>query len=147
MEALIKAMPTQVLEQAQQTAAKTDSSIGSQMGIVMTKQLYRELGVNTDRIERNYILVTGLKMLLMTLGMVLCVIGVTFCSARFAAGICRDMRHDVFQKSPRSPMGSLTNSQPPLSSHGRQMISRKSSSFSSWCRARFCMHDHRVAAW
>ena len=64
----------------------------------MTKQLYRELGVNTDRIERNYILVTGLKMLLMTLGMVLCVIGVTFCSARFAAGICRDMRHDVFQK-------------------------------------------------
>lgn len=98
MEALIKAMPTQVLEQAQQAAAKTDSSIGSQMGIVMTKQLYRELGVNTDRIERNYILVTGLKMLLMTLGMVLCVIGVTFCSARFAAGICRDMRHDVFQK-------------------------------------------------
>ena len=36
MEALIKAMPTQVLEQAQQAAAKTDSSIGSQMGIAVS---------------------------------------------------------------------------------------------------------------
>ena len=56
MGALIKAMPPQVLEQAQQAAAKTDPSIGSQMGVVMTKQLYKELGVNTDHIERNYIL-------------------------------------------------------------------------------------------
>lgn len=98
MGALIQTMPRQLLEQAQQAAAGSDNSIGAQMGVVMTKQLYQELGVNTDRIERNYILITGAKMLLMTLGMVLSVIGVTFCSARFAAGICRDMRHDVFQK-------------------------------------------------
>ena len=98
MGALIQTMPRQLLEQAQQAAAGSDNSIGAQMGVVMTKQLYQELGVNTDKIERNYILITGAKMLLMTLGMVLSVIGVTFCSARFAAGICRDMRHDVFQK-------------------------------------------------
>ena len=98
MGALIQTMPRQLLEHAQQAAAGSDNSIGAQMGVVMTKQLYQELGVNTDKIERNYILITGAKMLLMTLGMVLSVIGVTFCSARFAAGICRDMRHDVFQK-------------------------------------------------
>lgn len=99
MGAFIQALPRQALEQAQKAAAGTDDSIGAQMGVVMTRQLYGELGLDTDRVERNYILITGLKMLLLTLGMVLSVIGVTFCSSRFAAGICRDMRHDVFQKA------------------------------------------------
>lgn len=97
MGALLQTMPQQ-LQQAQQAASGSDDAIGSQMGVVMTKLLYQELGVDTDAVERDYILLTGLKMLLMTLGMVLSVIGVTFCSARFAAGICRDMRHDVFEK-------------------------------------------------
>ena len=58
----------------------------------------QELQVDMDALRMNYILRTGLLMLLVTLLGVLAAIAVGFCASRSAAGFARDLRRDVFRK-------------------------------------------------
>ena len=62
------------------------------------KQEYVALGVNTDKMQTNYLLHTGLLMLLVTLVTVVCTITVGLLGARTAAGVARDLRKAVFEK-------------------------------------------------
>jgi len=69
-----------------------------QMAVNMVKAEYAALGMDITPIQTNYILKTGLIMLLLTLLSAACVIGVSFFSSRTAAGLSHDLRQLVFQK-------------------------------------------------
>ncbi len=75
------------------------------MGEIMLDQIaalavgleYEIIGLDTDKLQSNYILKAGGLMLLMTLLSVLCTISVSFLASRTAAGMARDIRSDLFQ--------------------------------------------------
>lgn len=87
-----------VIEDSIATAAATPDMMLEQTAAVFTKSFYVELGADTDSIQNNYILMTGLKMLGLTVLLTICAVGAGFCLARLGAGVGRDLRHDVFQK-------------------------------------------------
>lgn len=92
----------------EQLAKITDSmdarfeALGDQMivqaAVGAVKAEYKALGMETDKLQNNYILNVGGWMLLLTLLSAVCTITVGYLSARIAAGMARDIRRDVFQK-------------------------------------------------
>lgn len=70
----------------------------SQMAVELVKSEYTLLGYDLNAIQRNYLLITGAKMLAMTLLMVAAAIGVGFIGAKTAAAIGRDLREKLFTK-------------------------------------------------
>ena len=86
------------LEQVKEQMKDVPDMVLTQSVPVYIKSVYQELGVNTDKIQIQYILYTGLKMLgLALLGMVAS-ITVGFLAARVAASTGRDLRSRVFTK-------------------------------------------------
>ena len=86
------------LEQVKEQMKDVPDMVLTQSVPVYIKSVYQELGVNTDKIQIQYILHTGLKMLgLALLGMVAS-ITVGFLAARVAASTGRDLRSRVFTK-------------------------------------------------
>jgi ATP-binding cassette, subfamily B, multidrug efflux pump len=74
------------------------SKMISQMAVAAVRAEYAALGMNTSRLQTNYILHTGMLMLLVTLLSVTCTIIVGFLAARTAAGLARDLRRLVFKR-------------------------------------------------
>jgi len=70
----------------------------SQTAITYVKAEYGTIGVNVNRMQTNYILFVGLKMLALALVAMLASIIVTFLAARIAAKMGRDLRSKVFHK-------------------------------------------------
>ena len=68
------------------------------MAVELVKSEYTLLGYDLNAIQRNYLLITGAKMLAMTLLMVAAAIGVGFIGAKTAAAIGRDLREKLFTK-------------------------------------------------
>ncbi len=82
---------------SKQFASMGDSLI-NQAGVVVVKNEYAALGMDTAAIQNNYIVGTGITMLLITLLSATCTIIVGFLAARTAAGVSRDLRQGVFKK-------------------------------------------------
>lgn len=95
---LITQGPPQALEAARQEAAAADPAMTKQVGAALSRLFYAELGVDLAVLQRNYILRTGLYMLLLTLLGAAAAIGVGFLAARIGSDAARMMRRDVFQK-------------------------------------------------
>ena len=95
---MFEQIPKEVLQQAWEQAGLSDDSTNRQMGIAMTKAFYQELGVDVGKIQSDYILRTGLLMLLLTLAGAAATICVGLLASRIAAGTAKHLRHDVFQK-------------------------------------------------
>jgi ATP-binding cassette subfamily B multidrug efflux pump len=95
-------LPSAQLDQITSGINEKFSSLGesmiNQMAVGFVKSEYDALGMDTSRIQTNYILTTGAWMLLLSLLSVTCTIIVGFLSARVAAGGSRDLRQDVFTK-------------------------------------------------
>ena len=89
---------TQLREAAQ---TPVDSQITGQVGKRMIPMFYRDAGLDTVKIQRDYIYKTGLKMILLTLGTGLAAACVGLLSARIAAGFSRNVRRAVFTKVQR----------------------------------------------
>ncbi len=98
---MLMAQSDTLIQDAIDTAAVTPESMLEQTAAVFTKSFYMELGADTDSIQTNYILVTGLKMLGLALLLTVCAVGAGFCLARMGAGVGRDLRHDVFNRVTR----------------------------------------------
>jgi len=73
-------------------------SMVHQMAVLAVQQEYENLGMDTDKLQRNYILKAGGLMLLMTILSVASTITVGFLSAKIAAGMARDIREGLFEK-------------------------------------------------
>lgn len=99
---LIKNMPE---EQRQQMLAQfTDKinnmqdSIKEQAAVGAVKELYKNLGVNTDKLQNNYILIAGLQMLGIASITMVSAISIMLLSSRVAARLGRTLRDKVFKK-------------------------------------------------
>lgn len=65
---------------------------------LMIRQEYAALGMNTEKIQNDYILHEGVLMLGIALLASLCAVGSSFLASRTATGACRNMRKDVFAR-------------------------------------------------
>jgi len=99
---MLPMLPPAQLEKITTGIDEKFSSLGdsmiNQMAVGFVKAEYDELGMDTSKIQTNYILTTGAWMLLLSLLSVTCTIIVGFLSARVAAGGSRTLRRDVFTK-------------------------------------------------
>jgi len=92
-------------EQRAEISASMDekfSALGDSMvvqaAVGAVKNEYVALGMDTDKVQSNYIWVAGGWMLLLTLASGVCTIIVGYLSAKIAAGMARDIRRDIFKK-------------------------------------------------
>ncbi len=99
---LLAKLPAAQRAQVQSAMDKQFASMGESMviqaAVPVVKSEYQALGMNTNRLQTNYILGTGAIMLLITLLSMVCTIAVGYISARTAAGLSRNLRRNVFQK-------------------------------------------------
>lgn len=75
-----------------------DDKMLVQAAVSAVKAEYSALGMDTAKLQNNYILRVGGIMLLLTLLSGLSTIAVGYFSSRTAAGVARDLRRDVFKK-------------------------------------------------
>lgn len=81
----------------EQFNALGDSTLNAAAAAIV-KAEYQAIGIDTDAIQNHYILISGVKMLGMSLLSAVCAILVGLLASRIAAGIGKDMRGDVFRK-------------------------------------------------
>ncbi len=87
-------MRAQVETQLQSMGASTMDTAAS----TYVKAEYESIGMDTDAMQNEYILLSGLKMLGMSLLSVGCAILVGLLASRIAAGVGKQLRGDVFKK-------------------------------------------------
>ena len=99
--AILKQLPPAQLSQMTDAVNKQFEALGDSMvvqaAVAAVKSEYEALGMDTAKLQNNYILNVGGIMLLLTLLSGACAIAVGFLSARIAAGSARDIRRDVFK--------------------------------------------------
>ena len=87
-----------VLEQFTNYTSQMSDSLKEQAGISTVKQLYIDLGVDTDKLQNDYILLSGLQMLGIALISMTCAVTIMLCSSRVAAKLGKTLRDKVFKK-------------------------------------------------
>ena len=99
---LIMQMPeeqkNQILSEFTKQIDGMSDSIKEQAAISSVKQIYVNMGVDTDRIQNNYIFNTGLQMLGIALITMLCAVTIMLLSSRVAAKLGKTLREKVFKK-------------------------------------------------
>ena len=86
------------IEEAKKQIESMPESIVTQSAVAYVQQEYADMGENVDRIQMNYVLLAGLKMLGMALLIMVCAVSVTFLSSRLAAKLGHDLRNQVYRK-------------------------------------------------
>ncbi len=80
------------------TIAVLGNSMINQSAVVAVKDELETIGIDTAKIETDYIIKTGLLMILVTLLAAASTVMVGFLAAKAAAGSARDIRKDIFSK-------------------------------------------------
>jgi len=100
--AVLSKLPPAVITTIKDTISQKFSALGDKMLIQAAapavKAEYIDLGQDTAKLQNDYILNTGLFMLLLSLVGGICTVAVGYLSARTAAGMARSLRKDVFKK-------------------------------------------------
>jgi len=100
--AMLSKIPPAVLTKITDATNQKFNTLGTRMIVQMSvgavKTEYAALGMDTNKVQTDYILHRGFQMLLVTLLSVACTIAVGYLSARTAAGLARDLRRNVFQR-------------------------------------------------
>ncbi|PFX45792.1 ABC transporter ATP-binding protein [Bacillus pseudomycoides] len=73
-------------------------SMVTQSAVSFIENEYKKIGINTDKLQSNYILTSGGKMLLLSLVSMAATVIVSLLAAKVAAGLGRDLRKKVFRK-------------------------------------------------
>jgi ATP-binding cassette subfamily B protein len=98
MRLMPEAQRLEMLNQIDSMVEVMGENIVNQSGALVVKEIYEELGMDTDKLQSTYVLHTGLVMVLVTLLSALCTIMVAFIASKIAAASARRMRRDVFEK-------------------------------------------------
>ncbi|MEJ2708670.1 MAG: ABC transporter ATP-binding protein [Anaerolineales bacterium] len=100
--ALLKNLPpaqrSSITASIQERFAALGESMVNQMAVGAVKAEYQALGVNTNKLQTNYIIRTGGIMLLISLLGGACTIAVGYLASKTAAGVARDVRMEAFKK-------------------------------------------------
>jgi ABC-type multidrug transport system, ATPase and permease components len=94
----IEAIPAEAFENAARASEKTDETMRTQIGIMFSQMIYKELGADVEKMRTDYIYQTGAKMLLISLLAAAAAILVGAFSSQAAARASRNMRRDLFAK-------------------------------------------------
>ena len=99
---IIKSMPEEqrsvILSESTKQIDSMETSIKEQAAVTEVKNIYKDLGVDTDKLQNNYILSQGLQMLGVALISMVSAITIMLLSARVAAKLGRTLREKVFKK-------------------------------------------------
>ena len=102
MLSVTKQIPKEQLDQMSETVnQKIDDmqeSILEQAAIQEVKNEYKSIGMDTDSIQNQYIIIAGLKMLGISLIIMISAISIMCLSARVAARLAKTLREKVFKK-------------------------------------------------
>ncbi len=98
LESIPAAQRAAITTAIQERFAALGESMVNQMAVGAVRAEYQALGVNTNRLQTNYILRTGGIMLLISLLGGVCTIAVGYLASKTAAGAARDIRLDAFKK-------------------------------------------------
>ena len=88
----------QILEEFTKTIDEMSDSIKEQAVITTIKGYYQNLNVDTDRLQNNYILKTGMQMLGIALISMVSAVTIMLLSSRVAAKLGKTLREKVFKK-------------------------------------------------
>ena len=89
---------SQMMEQMTEKLENMPESIVTQGAIQYLKNEYQEMGEDLDRIQMQYVLWSGIKMLLLAALIMVASVCVTFFSCRIAAKLGHDLRNKVYRK-------------------------------------------------
>ena len=99
---MIEQMPEeqreQVLAEFTKRIEEMNDSIKEQAAISSVKQVYMNAGADTDKIQNDYILQTGLQMLGIALITMVCAVTIMLLSSRVAAKLGKTLREKIFKK-------------------------------------------------
>lgn len=87
-----------MMDKLEEQFEQLPDTIVEQMAVAAVKSEYTAIGVNTDKVQMNYILLTGLKMLGLALLSMAATITVGFLAARVGATLGKNLRGQVFRK-------------------------------------------------
>ena len=73
-------------------------SMITQAATSYVKEQYKDIGINTDKLQSNYVIIAGIKMVGIALISMLATVIVSFIAARVGAALGRSLRKDVFNK-------------------------------------------------
>ncbi len=88
----------QMMEAVDEKLSEMPESILTQAAVSAVKTEYEAMGEDLDAIQMNYIRISGIRMVLMALVIMLAAMAVTFLSARVAAALGHDLRDNVYRK-------------------------------------------------
>ena len=99
---ILKNMPQeqreQILAQFTEKVTSLPDSIKEQGAVSSVKEIYNKLGVDTDKIQNDYIFITGLEMLGIALVSMISAVIIMLFSSRVAAKLGKTLRDKVFKK-------------------------------------------------
>jgi ATP-binding cassette subfamily B protein len=98
MRLMPEAQRLEMLNQVDSMVEVMGENIVNQSGALAVKEIYEELGMNTQKLQSGYVLRTGLTMVLVTLLSALCTVIVALIASKIAAASARTVRRDVFEK-------------------------------------------------
>lgn len=98
IEQMPKEQTEQLLKQATEHIDQMQESIKEQAAVAYVKKIYQNVGLDTDKIQMNYIFVTGLKMLGLAATTMACGITIMMLSSRVGAKMSKTLRDKVFNK-------------------------------------------------
>ena len=102
LEDIIKNMPeeqrNQILNEFTKQIDSMEDSIKEQAAISSVKEIYKNLGIDTDKLQNDYIFLTGMQMLGVALISMISAVSIMFLSSRVAARLGRTLRENVFKK-------------------------------------------------
>ncbi|MBD9159148.1 MAG: ATP-binding cassette domain-containing protein, partial [Clostridiales bacterium] len=87
-----------LIEQFTSKINEMSDSIKSQAAVSSVKQIYKNVGVDTDKIQNSYIIMAGFQMLGVALVSMISAIIIMLLSARVAAKLSKTLREKVFGK-------------------------------------------------
>ena len=87
-----------MLSNVDEKLADMPESMITQAATSYVKEQYKEIGINTDKLQSNYVIMAGLKMVGIALISMLATVIVSFIAARVGAALGRNLRKDVFKK-------------------------------------------------
>ncbi len=87
-----------MLENMDEKFSDMPESIIEQSATSSIKNLYQRSGINTDKLQTNYIMVSGAKMLAIALFSMMLTIAVGFLSSKIAASTSKNLRKEMFEK-------------------------------------------------
>lgn len=95
---LPKDKKNQIINEIDKKLDSIDKNMISQSSIQLVKEEYQNIGININKLQTNYVLSTGFKMLLIAFISMIATVWVGFIASKVSAGLGKNIRNDVFGK-------------------------------------------------